>query len=512
MANRRRQQYVRTRSLTPPWLRGWDGYSTNRVPFEESYRRPQPYDTWDSGSPERRPRRKRSHGPQNNSHSSYGSWDSISNNHSRGYEEEDMQSRRRPRPTYAVETGYNEECPPLITNPVINDSIQSVVSKLVDMVTKGGSTVLPFDQDTNKSDNKTLSTFAVGDFSTDDVNNTGVQFVGLNPQSLEEEREEIIYGRGLYCTICALGMSDIEQYQKHLLGLKHKKMLKRRGLDDEIGTPSQARVDTGLAIQDNNIKILECVVCGEECHSNCLGPHITKQSHLDIENRWRLLQKTIPRFIDMFVEKGSVPITTSTTDVPYCKICDLNVSSFEELQVHMKGKKHLKMAQKVDEQHKIVYHCKICDIHATSESGLQAHYNGKKHALKVLNIDEIKTSITTVTTSRPVFSCDLCNITFCTDSELKEHYTKDDHFSNIRKKAMEAVANTMIQQQSTTLQTATQPTAITQMSTANTMATMTRLAQQQQQQQQQSNAYTMPVYYQNPYTGIPYPMYFPRAN
>lgn len=255
----------------------------------------------------------------------------------------------------------------------------------------------------------------------------GVEFSGVLSKSLEYK--EMCRGRGLYCHWCDLGMPNIEAYQQHLLGQRHMKMLKKEGLEDEIGTPSQARANTGLIGGNEGLKIMFCIVCKEECYSNKLGPHVTRSKHLAAENNWKRMNKRLPRFIDMFVEKGMVPVAPTSMNKLHCKVCNITLSSFEELEIHNAGKKHCRALAALSDDEPKSFHCKLCDVHCTSEAGLQNHLSGKKHAMMKDQGKSTNTSNDHDTT--PTYSCDICNITCTSVEQLKDHFMKPEHFLNV---------------------------------------------------------------------------------
>ena len=449
MANlrERRRPFVRTRSPTPPWLKDWKNHHSDREQ-PERLRNHEDYEPVRKEPVQERPAYK-VYGPWTDASDDRLGWYDHDSRREKKIESGQWRDDHKPTVQMGVFKGYGPPAPaPVVKgaesviDPVLKRGVENVVSQLVNLVSRnadagGGSSSisqdLPFSQ--NEDDNEGEVTMS-GDFSLDDES-SGMQFVGISSKSLEQKK--IRMERGLYCAICDMAVSCIDQYQSHLIGARHKKMLKRRGLDDELGTPSKARVNTGLVPVDTSIKMVQCIVCGEMCESNNLAPHVTLQKHLTMEKKWELLKKPIPRFIDMFVEKGSVPVLPMSNDVPYCKACNVIVSSYEELEQHNKGKKHLKMVKKEMEQEKSNLYCKVCDVHATCEKGMQDHYNGKKHAMQVLKLQEKETE-TQNDQQAPVFSCDVCNTVFCTDEELKEHFSKDEHFNNIRRKAMEIKA------------------------------------------------------------------------
>ncbi len=419
--------FVRKRSPPPPWLRDWGHGGNGR---EYGNKRGCPY---------------RGGGHEvYSSRDSYGPWTSGTRDY---HGREDWERRKDlPRdPRLGIRErgygndrhgnmGHNEE-----PKVVLGDNVRKAMTQLVDLV-NSQSSQLPFNQDEGAGGG--------GEFSNDKLSAAN-QFKGVTSKAIEFKEEK--RGRCLYCNLCDLAVGNIDQYQNHLMGVKHNKMLKKKGLEDELGTPSQARINTGLVPVDTSVKTMRCVVCEDMCQSNCQGPHIARQSHINAENKWRLLGRHIPRFVDMFVEcenskeeaAVSTPINTGT---PFCSICDLTLSSFEELDIHNKGRRHSKNVSQLHLDHKDDLLCKVCNIRTTSQLGMKEHYNGKKHALKVLEstnhadttvISNAATSSNDTTSA--VFMCDVCNSVFCSDQELKEHYKKDEHFTNIKRKVLESV-------------------------------------------------------------------------
>ena len=432
--NNYRIPFVRKRSPPPPWLRDWDhggngrGYGNkrgrpDRGGSHEVYSSRDSYGPWTSGARDYRGR---------------GDWERED------WEREDWEreDRRRdlPRDPRVVvrERGYGNDRhgnmgPIEEPKVVLGNNVRKVMTQLVDLVNSQPPR-LPFNQDQRA--------VGGGEFSNDNLS-ADDQFTRVTSRAiqLKEERR----GRCLYCNLCDLAVENIDQYQDHLMGMKHNKMLKKKGWEDELGTPSQARINTGLVPVDTNVKTMRCAVCEDKCQSDCLGPHIATQNHISAENKWRLLGKHIPRFVDMFVEcdnSEEVVATPVNTGTPFCSICDVTLSSFEGLDTHNKGRKHSKNVQQLHQDSKEDLFCKVCNIRTTSKLGMKEHYNGKKHALKVLEMTVDTASNTAATTSNDSNSssvCDVCNSVFCSDEELKEHYKKDEHFANIKRKVLESV-------------------------------------------------------------------------
>ena len=227
----------------------------------------------------------------------------------------------------------------------------------------------------------------------------------------EEEMEadakaiEISKSRGLYCLICEAAATSIEQYQKHLQGVRHKKMLKKLGLKDELGTCSEAAAEVSESssailetkFQDSTneiINVLQCIVCKMKCPADALGPHITNRVHIAAEKEWLDVGRKVPKFKDMFEETGEklecldtvrVPETTNkilTSDVHVCKVCNIAATCYETLQQHLQGKKHAKMLRQLGGTHGTAsFYCEVCNVYTNCEDSLKQHKQGKRHAM-----------------------------------------------------------------------------------------------------------------------------------
>lgn len=248
------------------------------------------------------------------------------------------------------------------------------------------------------------------DYSSQD----GDLFEGETEEEEEEEEVdgdaktiEISKSRGLYCLICEAAATSIDQYQKHLQGVRHNKTLKKLGLKDELGTCTEAAaevsessaavIDTKFQDSTNEIiSVVQCVVCKMKCPADALGPHITNRVHVGAEREWENLGRNIPKFKDLFEETGEklecldtvrmreIPTSRKifTSDVHVCKVCNIAATCYETLQQHLQGKKHAKMLRQAGGTHGIGnFYCEVCDVHTNCEDGLKQHRQGRRHAM-----------------------------------------------------------------------------------------------------------------------------------
>ena len=352
--SRDRKPFIRRRSPTPPWLKEWKIPSRN-LPV----RRPHPYDV--------HYKEIEVHGLRE--HDKEFSDLTVQHNplHAR-YEEK------------TLSVCYNSNIEPNQYNRIDDSKFyfqkRSRYSE-EDNLPVDRNDDLPFMHQEDVEDEEESESFADDDFST------GVQFTG-RPKPLDDKEKR--RGRGLYCSICDVGMCDIEQYQSHLLGTKHKKMLRKKGIQDESGS---CIVDTD---DNSEQKLMRCIVCNDICISTSLGPHIASQKHINAETDWRKVGQPIPKFKRMFVEVAHEP--------------DMKV---------------------------VNNYCKVCDIHTADEVTLFNHCNSRKHAWNVLKTKSSECEDKT-------FFCDVCGVTCVSNEELKAHFLLEEHVSNVTKKAMQIAA------------------------------------------------------------------------
>jgi len=100
----------------------------------------------------------------------------------------------------------------------------------------------------------------------------------------------------------------------------------------------------------------------------------------------------------------------------HCDICDVTVKNEILMEVHKKGKAHLKKMKKVDENgQEMTFKCDICRIQTNDKNGLDIHMKGKNHMKKVAQA------------AKKTFRCDLCAVVLNSESGMAIHIEGKQH-------------------------------------------------------------------------------------
>ncbi|XP_011402777.1 PREDICTED: uncharacterized protein LOC105312099 [Amphimedon queenslandica] len=274
-------------------------------------------------------------------------------------------------------------------------------------------------------------------------------------------------GKSLYCSFCDVTTTDIEQLQIHLLGAKHLKTLRKLGIEDEIGTLSEAAKEVNEAFGNTlvpppQVKFLYCKVCRGTPFSDQLGPHIASAAHIDAEKNWKFRGRVLPSFKNMFSEEelGEEEIEPTGEPAPeetykgalplQCKLCNVYATSFEEFKKHLVGKRHQGMVRKSALEGAGVmgstpvatiqpfqsYYCEICKVTCVNQQSLDIHFKSTEHACNVLVGGN-----TTGGVAPGTQYCDVCEKTY-DKKEWSEHFTNGEHSMNFQKKTARGYPNT----------------------------------------------------------------------
>ena len=82
-------------------------------------------------------------------------------------------------------------------------------------------------------------------------------------------------------------------------------------------------------------------------------------------------------------KRKSSKVFVGSRSLFFCEICEVSCDTKEVLNIHKRGKVHMKNVKKSSAQHK-KHSCEICHIECTDENSLIMHLKGKKH-LKVIS-------------------------------------------------------------------------------------------------------------------------------
>lgn len=280
-----------------------------------------------------------------------------------------------------------------------------------------------------------------------------VNYNDFSAPPLEEEELPNVERKGssLYCELCDVSLSSIEQYQIHLVGSKHQKTLRKKGLADELGTLTKAaqevnKVVHGETTPTNNTKHVFCKVCRQSCPHDQLGPHIASKVHTVAEAEWRFRGRRIPPFKELFTdqelsqqseeerkkeeEREKKEEENKSGDTPlHCKVCNVYASTYYDFQQHIKGKRHLRAIARVRSvEEKGPFYCEVCSVTTTSKEALDQHFKGRSHAWNVLTKEMEGTE-------GDRFTCHICELSFVSEKELTAHFTHPVHVNNVKKRS-----------------------------------------------------------------------------
>lgn len=138
-----------------------------------------------------------------------------------------------------------------------------------------------------------------------------------------------------------------------------------------------------------------------------------------------------------------------------CKVCDAELSTVEQQEVHYLSEKHQKKVRNyflvkigirtkksgltLDEEElknkSMVEYCTLCKVELSAPVVAQAHYAGKKHAKKLR--EKIESS-----GDSQWLHCDICEIQLQSESQMMQHLQSQKHQTNIENFGSEALKQT----------------------------------------------------------------------
>ncbi|KAL4566485.1 hypothetical protein LXL04_030601 [Taraxacum kok-saghyz] len=208
----------------------------------------------------------------------------------------------------------------------------------------------------------------------------------------------------VHCEVCNITCNTKEVFEQHTRGKKHMKNMQKIAISSVIGpkvTPVTATA--------------------------------TATSVGELENKKHML-----------LQNGA-----SAHSLLYCQICNVVCNNQDALQAHLAGKKHSSKANlqlgstndvftPTPQNHGPDYlRCDLCKISCTSFELLNTHLSGKKHLKKLKESEQIPDStegkiVISHDTTNPI-SCQLCGISCNTLEMLKIHMSGKKHQKNLEK-------------------------------------------------------------------------------
>lgn len=187
----------------------------------------------------------------------------------------------------------------------------------------------------------------------------------------------------LYCEVCDVEAPSFEALQDHFGGSRHRKKLEVAGMSTSL---------TDLVERPKNIdiwnKVVKCLLCkvillGSDCmlhrkssdHQKkiCCMSERNQDFYGDISNCFKAVK----------VDDEELERKRATRF--YCKMCELELSGKDHLDLHLRGKKHQKKARWLyvgGGDQKQVW-CSLCKVFVNNIEELNRHFSGKHH-IKVL--------------------------------------------------------------------------------------------------------------------------------
>ena len=282
-------------------------------------------------------------------------------------------------------------------------------------------------------------------------------------------------GSSLYCDICNITMTSIEQLQLHLVGGKHLKELNKRGLRDDIGTsltnpstsennvkstttnvttPNTLNVSSSstatisaISSASNEQNLVYCKVCHDACQRDSLIQHVSTDLHLLGEQEWKRRGQMIPTFKNLFSEtldraKSEVKIVLGPSEIGdkseytyplYCEMCNVHSESYKEFKGHLLGKRHMKMTE-VKKPHQAKaetpLHCSTCNVTMSNMKEYDIHFRSQTHAWNTLSKLDNALIKDNEQSMKP-FTCQVCRVSFSSNEELTHHFISKEHVDKI---------------------------------------------------------------------------------
>ncbi|XP_052066353.1 uncharacterized protein LOC127705998 [Mytilus californianus] len=215
---------------------------------------------------------------------------------------------------------------------------------------------------------------------------------------LHEEVEYEFEGESGFCNVCKLKLTSIEQASAHLNSALHKQA-------------KEGWMQADLSLTKNSAEPLSPLT---------IPPH---SFILPIQNKPLNMSKLSPAspVSKPTLKKSEEPDYTFAGSRGYCNICDLELTSKQHADQHLKGAKHHKaknamnvqvLVQDVDpvarqsstSSQEYTFNgkqgfCNLCNLELTSKVPADQHLRGAKHA-KMKNAQAVKPSVTTGISAR----------------------------------------------------------------------------------------------------------------
>jgi len=160
------------------------------------------------------------------------------------------------------------------------------------------------------------------------------------------------------CEECNIVLQRKVEYDAHIIGKRHMKMLRKKELQEKLekeqaaeAVPGSDKKTKDLIVIDPKTSFRTCTVCSIKFES----PQ-TEQNHVNGKKHKIKVQKLLTRCSQpippkngsqpMPPKKGSQPKPPKRGYVGRCEVCQVNYTSPEIMKTHLLGKKHNKKLRK----------------------------------------------------------------------------------------------------------------------------------------------------------------------
>lgn len=210
----------------------------------------------------------------------------------------------------------------------------------------------------------------------------------------------------LICEICVVTFSGIEAKEQHMASEKHKKKEKR-------------------------------ILNGEEndyfcdiCKVSCSGPDNFIQHKMGAQHR---------KMTGLSATDGLNALAHDFDRTQWfpCEVCKCNLNTYEQLKIHEKSPRHLKMLEKQSPNGLLSengdrskwYPCKVCNCYMNTYEQLQTHEQSPKH-LKQVEKQAVTGDLVTFTQT---VWCNVCKCSLNSQEQLRLHEESPAHMSKLQK-------------------------------------------------------------------------------
>eukprot|EP00117_Sycon_ciliatum_P045861 scpid25799/ scgid32918/ Dicer-like protein 1; Endoribonuclease DCL1; ATP-dependent helicase DCL1 len=279
------------------------------------------------------------------------------------------------------------------------------------------------------------------------------------------------------CKVCDKTLNSLELFYLHVQGETHKRAARRwkannaaetpaagregAALDDKGGTnpdSTSTNIATGLPRSGSSSqskgpstagsggssdKSYWCAVCEKQLtSSDQLKAHEDGKAHLrKVQQQRQQRQQQATNNVDAS-EAGTSAVGVSVGQGRWkCTVCNVDASSYDNLQAHLAGKQHQKKASQAAtlavggvaaERHGEFY-CSVCKVDSTSQVSYEIHCQGKKHQRSV-------EKASAAATGSADWDCKICKISCTGQAAYKAHCEGKMHIKKCRDAGIELPA------------------------------------------------------------------------